>query len=35
MLVETNKTQKAVKHVYLGAAKKLRPDLGSKEKDKY
>ncbi len=28
MHVNTNKAQRAIKHVYFGKAKKLRPDLG-------
>lgn len=35
LLVNTNKKQKSIKHVYLGDAKKLRPDLKAKEKGLY
>ena len=35
LLVNTNKAQKSIKHVYLGDAKKLRPDLKGKEKGLY
>jgi chorismate mutase len=35
LLVNTNKSQKQMKHLYLRDARKLRPDLGSKEKGLY
>lgn len=35
LLIDTEKKQKEIKHVYLGGAKELRPDLESKEKGKY
>ena len=33
--VNSNKSQASMKHVYLGEAKRLRPDLGSKYKGLY
>ncbi len=35
MLVNAEKKQSDMKHVYLDDAKKLRPDLASKDKDEY
>ncbi|MFC1767390.1 chorismate mutase [Candidatus Margulisiibacteriota bacterium] len=35
LLANTDKKQKHIKHIYLGEAKKLRPDLESKEKGLY
>lgn len=35
MHVNSDKAQKAMKHVYLGGAKKLRPDLSGKFKDMF
>lgn len=35
MHVNSAKEQKAMKHVYLGGAKKLRPDLSGKFKDMF
>jgi chorismate mutase len=35
MLVNSDKKQSEVKHVYMDDAKKLRPDLSTKQKDKY
>jgi len=33
--VNSDKKQAQMKHIYLGKAKKLRPDIGSREKDRY
>ena len=33
MIINSDKAQKDIKHVYLDDAKNLRPDLNSKEKD--
>jgi len=35
MLVNSEKPQAQIKHIYLDEAKKLRPDLSNKQKDSY
>ena len=35
MIVNAEKKQSSIKHVYLNEAKKLRPDLASKKKNEY
>lgn len=35
MIVNSAKTQKEIKHIYLDEAKKLRPDLLTEEKDRF